>query len=176
MLAGELYRPADAELTAARLAARRLVKQFNDSYPNELARRQRILRSLLGAIGADCEIEPPFHCDYGTNIRIGSRVFMNFGCVLLDVANIEIGNRTLIGPGVHVYAATHPHDANVRASGLELGRPVRIGQDVWIGGCAIILPGVTIGDRAIIGAGAVVARNVNPGTIVAGNPARQLLR
>ena len=117
---------------------------------------------------------PPFHCDYGFNVRLGDHVFLNYNCVLLDVVTIVIGDRTQIGPAVQIYAADHPRDANVRRQGLELGRPVAIGCDVWIGGGAIILPGVSIGDGAVVGAGSVVTKDVPVGTTVAGNPARIL--
>jgi maltose O-acetyltransferase len=121
-------------------------------------------------------IRPPFFCDYGYNIHLGDDVFLNFNCVILDVAGVVIGDRTQIGPAVQIYAADHPRDAATRRSGLEFGRPVRIGADVWIGGGAIILPGVTIGDGAVIGAGSVVTRDVGNEQAVAGNPARPLRR
>ena len=117
-------------------------------------------------------IRPPFHCDYGYNIRLGDGVFLNFNCVILDVVDVSIGDRTQIGPAVQIYAADHPRDTATRRAVLEFGRPVRIGSDVWIGGGAMILPGVSIGDGAVIGAGSVVTRDVGPGETVAGNPAR----
>ena len=120
----------------------------------------------------DAVIRPPFYCDFGYNIRLGDGVFMNFNCVILDVVEVSIGDRTQIGPAVQIYAADHPRDAETRREGLEFGRPVRIGSDVWIGGGAIILPGVTVGDGAVIGAGSVVTRDVEPGQTVTGNPAR----
>jgi len=123
-------------------------------------------------VGADAVVRPPFFCDFGYNIRLGDGVFLNFNCVILDVVEVSIGDRTQIGPAVQIYAADHPRDAETRAKGLEFGRPVRIGRDVWIGGGAIILPGVTIGDGAVIGAGSVVTRDVGAGITVAGNPAR----
>ncbi len=117
-------------------------------------------------------VRPPFHCDYGFNIRLGAGVFLNFNRVILDVAEVGIGAGTQIGPAVQIWAADHPRDAAGRASGLELGRPVRIGRNVWIGGGAILLPGVAVGDDAVIGAGSVVTRDVPAGVTVAGNPAR----
>ena len=129
-------------------------------------------RERLGRVGKDAVIRPPFHCDYGYNINIGDGVFLNFNCVILDVVEVVIGDRTQIGPATQIYAADHPRDAETRRTGLEFGRPVRIGSDVWIGGGAIILPGVTIGDGAVIGAGSVVTRDVAAGQTVAGNPAR----
>jgi maltose O-acetyltransferase len=118
-------------------------------------------------------IRPPFHCDFGYNIRIGAGVFLNFNCVILDVVAVTIGARTQIGPAVQIYAADHPRDLAIRETGVEFGRPVSIGQNVWIGGGAIILPGVAIGDDAVVGAGAVVTRDVPQGATVVGNPARQ---
>ena len=114
----------------------------------------------------------PFHCDYGFNISLGAGVFLNFNCVILDVVEVTIGDKTQIGPGVQILTADHPRDAAGRASGLEFGRPIHIGRNVWIGGGAIILPGATIGDDALIGAGSVVTRNVPAGATAFGNPAR----
>src|SRR5438874_2930819 len=126
----------------------------------------------LAQVGNGAVIRPPFFCDYGFNISLGDGVFLNFNCVILDVVEVNIGDRTQIGPAVQIYAADHPRDADTRRSGLEFGRPVRIGSDVWIGGGAIILPGITIGDGAVIGAGSVVTRDVDEGQTVTGNPAR----
>ena len=172
MLAGELYVATGEELAAD---ARR-VAEWMDRYNASLARTQRdyavLLRELLAEVGEGSYIRPPFHCDHGYNITLGRGVFLNFNCVILDVVEVVIGDGTQIGPAVQIYAADHPRDAETRKTGLEFGRPVRIGKDVWIGGGAIILPGVTIGDGAVIGAGSVVTRNVGPGVIAAGNPAR----
>ncbi len=172
MLAGELYNPYEPELTAARRKARDLTKAFNATGDADAALRTQLLQSLFGTCPASVFIEPMFQCDYGTNIHLGERVFMNFGCVILDCAEVRIGDGTLMGPGIHIYAGTHPLSAAVRRSGLEFAKPVTIGADVWIGGGAIILPGVTIGDRAVIGAGSVVTRDVPAGVVVVGNPAR----
>lgn len=172
MLAGELYRPADPELTAMRLAARRLTRLYNATREDETDRRRTLIEELFGKVGDNIEIEPTFKCDYGTNITLGSRVFMNFDCVILDVCRVTIGDDVMFAPGVHLYAATHPIDADLRYSGQELGKPITIGSKVWVGGGAIILPGVTVGDRSIIAAGAVVTKDVPAGVIVAGNPAR----
>jgi maltose O-acetyltransferase len=174
MLAGELYFAGDPELAAARLVARRLVSAFNASDPADVARRTSLLHELLGRIGDGVEIEPDLRCDYGFNIRLGANTFINFGCVLLDCAEIEIGEHCLLGPGVHLYTATHPLDPEVRVRGFEYARPIRLGAHVWIGGGAIVLPGVTIGDHAVVGAGSVVTRDVSAGTVVAGNPARMI--
>jgi maltose O-acetyltransferase len=171
MLAGELYRP-DAELGAEQAAAKMWMARYNAAMALPVRERHALLRERLGQVGKDAVIRPPFFCDYGTNIRLGDGVFLNFNCVILDVVEVSIGDRTQIGPAVQIYAADHPRDAETRRAGLEFGRPVRIGSDVWIGGGAIILPGVTIGDGAVIGAGSVVTRDVSAGVTVTGNPAR----
>lgn len=172
MLAGELYFAADPELVAARLGARLLTHRFNASPPDDPALRRALIKELLGATGERFEIEPPFRCDYGANITVGEDFYVNFGCVILDVCAVRIGRNVLLAPGVHIYTAEHPLDATLRATGAEMGRPVTIGNRVWIGGGALILPGVTIGDDAVIGAGSVVTRDVPAGALVAGNPAR----
>lgn len=169
MVAGELYSPHDAVLTAARKRAAELLLRYNGG-------DGAALRDLVGAIGEASEVRAPFFCDYGFNIFIGSRVFVNLNCVLLDVGTIHIGDYTQIGPAVQIYAADHPRDAATRRACLELGRPVRIGSAVWIGGGAIILPGVTVGDEAIVGAGSVVTRDVPQGATVVGNPAQVVPR
>lgn len=169
MLAGELYNAVDAELQADQRAAQAWMDRYNASSLDE---RPALLAQGLGAVGKNVAIRAPFHCDYGYNIRLADGVFMNFGCVILDVAEVTIGAATAIGPGVQILTADHPRDPAVRRTGLESGKPIRIGSNVWIGGGAIILPGVTIGDDAIIGAGAVVTRDVAPGVTVVGNPAR----
>ena len=173
MLAGELYVATGEELAAD---ARR-VAEWMDRYNASIAHTQQqygtLLREMLGEVGEGSYIRPPFHCDYGYNIYLGTAVFLNFNCVILDVVKVTIGDRTQIGPGVQILTADHPRDPVQRRAGLEFGRPVSIGANVWIGGAAIILPGVTIGDDAIIGAGAVVTRDVRPGAIVVGNPAKE---
>lgn len=174
MIAGDLYRPGDPELAAARKRAQSLMRDYSATVYGETAERARILGDLLGAIGPGTAIRAPFFVDYGFNIRVGADVFMNFGCVFLDVCPITVGDKTQIGPYCQVLAADHPRDPAVRDAGLENGRPVVIGRNVWIGGGVLILPGVTIGDDAIVGAGAVVTRDVGPGVTVAGNPARPL--
>jgi maltose O-acetyltransferase len=171
MLAGALYR-VDAELAAEQLRAERLLKGYNATTAADREQRGAILSALLGAIGEGSVIRPPFFCDYGTNIRIGRGCFVNFGCVLLDVAAIEFGDDCQIGPYVQILTADHPRDAAQRREGLESGKAIAIGANVWIGGGAILLPGVTIGENAIIGAGSVVTRDVPAGATVSGNPAR----
>lgn len=172
MIAGDLYRADDPELVAARLAARKLVRRFNHSDDDDLSGRFALLTELFGAVGEGSFIEPTFRCDYGFNIRIGRKFYANFDCVFLDCAPITIGDEVMLAPGVHLYTATHPMDHETRASGLELARPITIGNRVWIGGRSVILPGVTIGDFAVIAAGSVVSRDVPAGAVVRGVPAR----
>jgi len=174
MSAGDLYRPGDPDLAAARARAQDLTRRYNATIVGETDIREPILAELLGACGTGAAIRAPVFVDYGFNIRIGRDVFMNYGCVLLDVCPITIGDRTQIGPYVQLLAADHPREAAVRDAGLETGRPVSIGRNVWIGGGAVILPGVTVGDDAVVGAGAVVTRDVPRGLTVAGNPAQPL--
>lgn len=162
MIAGDLYDPTDAELVADHEAALAWMERYNAA-GQAPGQRQALLAERLARVGKGVNIRAPFHCDYGYNITLGQGVFMNFGCVILDVVAVDIGDRTMIGPHVKIFAADHPRDAETRRSGLEFGRPVTIGKDVWIGGGAIIVPGVTIGDGAVIGAGAVVTRDVPAG-------------
>lgn len=173
MLAGLPYRPGDPELVSDQARAAAWMARFNPSRTLPRAERVALLREGLGAVGDGAIIRPPFHCDYGYNIRLGRDVFLNYGCVILDVVTVEIGDATQIGPMVQLLAADHPRDPAERAQGIEWGRPITIGRNVWIGGGAIVLPGVTIGDDAIVGAGAVVTRDVAPGATVVGNPARE---
>ena len=171
MLAGELYDPLDAELVAARQRARDLCLDLNATREAQQEERRRILRQLFGAGGESVWMQPPFYCDYGLNIELGERVFFNFNCVVLDVCSVRIGSFTLFGPAVQIYTATHPMDAQLRRR-QESGKPVEIGSDVWVGGAAVILPGVRIGARAVIGAGSVVTRDIPEGVFAAGNPCR----
>ncbi len=172
MLAGELYRPGDPELSADQAANKAWLVRYNAALALPVAQRHVILSERLAHVGRDAVIRPPFFCDYGYNIHLGDGVFLNFNCVILDVVSVSIGNGTQIGPAAQIYAADHPRDAKTRREGFEFGRPVRIGRDVWIGGGSIILPGITIGDGAVVGAGSVVTRNVGAGETVVGNPAR----
>lgn len=174
MLRGELYNGSDPELRAARQLAEANLVRYNASTDHE--ERAALLRTLLGAAGEGCFIKPSFSCDYGWNIFLGRNVFLNSNCILLDVLPIHIGDDTQIGPAVQIYTADHPRDPAVRRSGLESGKPVTVGANVWIGGGAILLPGVTVGDDAVIGAGSVVTRNVAAGETVVGNPARPVRR
>lgn len=170
MIAGELYRPEDPELTELRRRARRLIRRLNEAEDD--GERVVLLRRLLGAAGDRVWIEPPFYCDYGFNIRAGDGFYMNFDCVILDVAPVTIGDNVMCGPKVQIYTATHPLVASERVAGAEFARPVRIGNNVWIGGGAIICPGVTVGDNTTIAAGSVVTRDLPPGVLAGGNPCR----
>ena len=172
MLAGELYDPLDAQLSAERRRARLLTKALNDTRDDQQEERARLIRELIPAAGAGVWIEPPFYCEYGSNITLGDRVFFNFNCVVLDVAPVTVGSGVLFGPAVQIYAATHPLGAAERRTGLEDGKPVVVGDDVWVGGGAIICPGVRIGARSVIGAGSVVTRDIPEGVFAAGNPCR----
>jgi len=172
MLAGELYDPLDPQLVADRLRTRLLIKELNDSREDQAEERMRILKALIPQAGEGLWMQPPFYCDYGYNMLVGEKVFFNFNCVVLDVAEVKIGSRTLFGPNVQIYTATHPIDPVERASGLEYAKPIRIGEDVWVGGSAVICPGVTIGNRCVIGAGSVVTKDIPDDVFAAGNPCR----
>jgi maltose O-acetyltransferase len=171
MLAGELYDAMDPELVTARARARDLCLDLNGTRESQQDERRAILRQLFGAGGDTVWMQPPFYCDYGSNIELGERVFFNFNCVVLDVCRVRIGSFTLFGPAVQIYTPMHPQNAEARR-GKEFGKPIDIGADVWVGGGAIILPGVRIGSRSIIGAGSVVTRDVPDGVFAAGNPCR----
>ena len=171
MLAGEFYSPVSKELAEERLHAKKLLHRLNVTEYLMTSNAAGILRELLPNAPKDLYIEPPFHCDYGYNIHCGNRVYFNVNCVVLDVMKITIGSNVLIGPGVHIYSATHPTDIKTR-SRYALGKGVSIGNDCWIGGGAIICPGVTIGNGCVIGAGSVVTRDVPANSMALGNPAR----
>jgi maltose O-acetyltransferase len=172
MLAGELYDALDRELADDRTRTRLLIKELNDSREDEVDVRNRILAHLLPKAGHGLWLQPPFYCDYGYNIIMGEKVFFNFNCIVLDVTYVTIGSRTLFGPNVQIYTATHPMDHVQRASGVEFARPIRVGEDVWVGGSAVICPGVSIGDRTVIGAGSVVTKDIPHDVLAAGNPCR----
>jgi maltose O-acetyltransferase len=171
MLTGELYNPLDPELVAARKHARELCQALNATCEAQHDERRRILLDLLGAGGDTVWMQPPFFCDYGSNIHLGERVFFNFNCVVLDVCPVQIGSFTLFGPAVQIYTPMHPLNAELRRR-EEFGKSVAIGSDVWVGGGAIILPGVWIGSRTVIGAGSVVTRDIPDSVFAAGNPCR----
>jgi maltose O-acetyltransferase len=171
MLAGEPYDPLDAELIAARERARDLCRDLNDTRESQQAERRRITQDLFGTGGDTVWMQPPFHCDYGSNIYLGARVFFNFNCIVLDVCEVRIGDYTLFGPGVQILTPLHPFDAALRRE-RELGKPVHVGADVWVGAGALILAGVRVGPRSVIGAGSVVTRDIPEDVFAAGNPCR----
>ena len=170
MLAGERYNILDAELEADRQHAKKLMRLYNQT--EETPERHTILQQMLGAIGQDSLIWPPFYCTYGKNTYIGDHVFLNYMCTILDNNEVRIGDHVMIGPSVQIYTAAHDLQAKTRIQGWEVAKPIVIEENVWIGGGAILLPGVTIGRNAVVGAGSVVSRNVPANTVVAGNPAR----
>jgi len=171
MLGGELYNPLDPELVQARNRARDLCQDLNLTREGQDEERRNILCQLFGRGGDTVWMQPPFFCDYGINIELGKRVFFNFNCVVLDVARVIVGDYTLFGPAVQIYTATHPFDAKLRRS-QEFAKPIEIGSDVWVGGGAIICPGVRIGPRSVIGAGSVVTKDIPKDVFAAGNPCK----
>ncbi len=172
MVSGGLYKADDGELVALRQRARRLTRQFNATTEEELDKRQELLRELFGAFGGSSFMEPSFRCDYGVNIFIGEHFYANFDCVILDVAPVHIGDNVFFAPRVNLYTAGHPIDAGVRNEELEFGKPITIGDDVWVGGGVIVNPGVTIGSDVVIGSGSVVTKDIPSHVIAAGNPCR----
>ena len=172
MLAGEMYDPLDPQLTKDRESIRLLLQEFNTISELEREKRDGLLYKIVGSAGKSLNITPPFYCDYGYNIHAGDNVYMNFNCCILDVCKVEIGNNVMIAPYVQIYTATHPLEAEARNSGREFSKPIRIGNDVWIGGGAIICPGVTVGNGVVIGAGSVVTRDIPDNVFAAGNPAK----
>jgi len=174
MLAGELYHADDAELQARYAAGQQLLAAFNATGPGEWARRSELLHELLGAVGEGVVVQPTLRLDYGFNVRIGAGSFLNYDCILLDVAPITIGQDCQIATRVQLLTATHPVDPVVRRAGWESGAPIELGDNVWLGGGAIVLPGVTIGSDSVVGAGAVVTRDLPAGVIAVGSPARVL--
>ena len=175
MLAGQMYDPFDPDLVAGRERARDLCQALNATRESQQTERRQILAELFGAGGDSVWMQPPFFCDYGTHIDLGHRVFFNFNCVVLDVCRVRIGDYTMFGPAVQIYTPMHPLNAEQRRR-EEFGKPVEIGADVWVGGGAIILPGVRIGARSVIGAGSVVTRDVPEDVFAAGNPCRVIRR
>lgn len=172
MLSGRLYSADDPQLRAEDMRKWKLVQRLNlTTDPMEV---QSIFRELLGQIGEDFWIQPPFYCDYGSHIHIGEHFYANYDCVMLDVCDIAIGDHVMLGPRVCLYTAAHPVDAGVRNTGLEYGKPITIGSSVWIGGSTVVNPGVTIGDNVVIGSGSVVTRDIPSGVVAAGNPCRVL--
>lgn len=174
MLSGRLYLASDAELTHMRQYARQLTSLYNATAEEQLSRRTALLQQLLGSVGENPVIQPSFRCDYGCNISIGDNFYANFDCIILDVAQVTIGDNVLLAPRVNIFTAAHPIDAEIRNQGFEYGKPVAIGSNVWIGGNTVINPGVTIGNNVVIGSGAVVTRDIPDNVIAVGNPCRIL--
>ena len=174
MTAGDLYLASDPAVRAGYERAQRLVREVNATAVEDISVRRPRLLELLGALGAGSDVLPPLQCDYGRNVHLGARTFVNFGAVFVDTCAITIGDEVLVGPGVQLLTGDHPLDAGLRRAGWESGRPVSIGDGAWLGGGVIVLPGVTIGENAVVGAGSVVTRDIPPAVVAAGNPARVL--
>jgi maltose O-acetyltransferase len=172
MLANELYLASDPELAVENKRAGRLLYAYNQTTVDQPEQRLTILQELLGGVGVAPQIVPPFHCDYGNNIYVGDRFYMNYGCVILDCNTVHIGDDVLCAPYVQIYTAYHPVDPAIRLTGRELAAPIKIGNNVWIGGGAILCPGITIGDNTTIGAGSVVVNNIPANVVAVGNPCR----
>ncbi|MDQ0171569.1 sugar O-acetyltransferase [Paenibacillus tundrae] len=172
MLAGELYNAADPQLSQEREQIRRMTRLYNQTTESDGEIRVMMLKEMLGSTGDHLYMEPNIHFDYGYNIHVGNHFYTNFNCTILDVCEVRIGDHCLMGPDVHIYTATHPLDPIQRAAGPEYGKPVTLGNNVWIGGRAIINPGVNIGHNVVIASGAVVTKDVPDNVVVGGNPAR----
>lgn len=172
MISGENYYAAEQQLQDERINARRLTRLFNGTLETELNKRTKILIELFGSTKNDFYIEPNFRCDYGYNIHVGENFYANFDCVFLDVCEIKIGDNCFVAPGVHIYTATHPLNSKERIIGIESGKPVSIGDNVWIGGSSVINPGVKVGNNVVIASGSVVTKDVPDNVVVGGNPAR----
>ena len=172
MIAGELYLASDPQMLKEHEEAQLLFQKFNALSVLEKQKRNKIIQQLIGNLGQDFCIEPPFFCDYGYNIKMGENVYINYNCCILDGTSVTIGNNCMFGPNVQIYTATHPIEYKARNSGREFSKPITIGNNVWIGGNATICPGVTLGNNVVVGAGAVVTKNFPDDVLVAGNPAR----
>lgn len=174
MISGQMYMSPDKELLEISYRARRLTRLFNQTTEDEMPRRIALLKELFGSTGEKLWVEPTFHCDYGINIHVGNHFYANFDCIILDTCPVTIGEHAFFAPRVCIYTATHPIDAEVRSAGLEYGKPVTIGNHVWVGGNTVINPGVTIGDNVVIGAGSVVTKDIPSDVIAVGNPCKIL--
>ena len=172
MLAGELYAPADPQLNKLHLAVRRAFEKYNNIPQNKINKREKAIKKIFGKTGERINVQSPFYCDYGFNIEVGDNFFANYGCIILDVNKVKIGKNCFLAPNVGIYSATHPVRAEERYLGVEYGFPITIGDNCWIGGGAVICPGVTIGDNVVVGAGSVVVKDVPSNVVVAGNPAK----
>ena len=172
MLKGDAYIASDLELVKDRQQARILTRLYNQTIETDDYTKNEILRKLLGSTGENVYIEPSFKCDYGYNIHLGENFYANFDCIMLDVCEIKIGKNAMLAPNVQIYTAYHPIDPKLRISGIEYGSPVTIGDNVWIGGGAIINPGVNIGDNVVIGSGSVVTKDIPSNCVAVGNPCK----
>ena len=172
MLAGELYSPADPELRKMHFRSKKLYTKFNKVNPINHKKQNKILKKLLGSTGEKIHIQQPFYCDYGCNISVGENFFANYGCVILDVNRVTIGKNCMLAPCVKIFSATHPVKAEERYNGVELGLPITIGDNCWIGGGAIINPGVTLGNNVVVASGAVVTKSFGDNVLIGGVPAR----
>ncbi|MFB1055796.1 sugar O-acetyltransferase [Vibrio diabolicus] len=174
MLAGKLYDPSDEELLKLRLNARLLTEELNTTSVEFQQKRVEIIKHLFGTTGDNIHVESYFNCDYGSNIHVGDNFYANFGCVILDVAEVKFGKNCLLAPQVGIYTATHPLDPIERNNGLELAKPITIGDNCWIGGHAVINPGVTLGNNVVVASGAVVTKSFGDNVVIGGNPAKVL--
>lgn len=172
MLDGELYVAADPQLVEMRVKARTLLTEYNTIPFEKTEERQEMIGRMFGKVGRNPDIQAPFYCDYGSHIYAGENLFMNFNCVVLDCAEVRLGNNVQFGPNVQIYTATHPLIAAERIKGPELAYPITIGNNVWLGGGVIVCPGVTIGDNTTIGSGSVVTKDIPANVFAAGNPCR----
>lgn len=172
MLQGKLYYATDPELRREHVNAKRLCRLLNQTLEDQWDQRKELVQQIFGSAGENSYIEPPFHCDYGIHTTVGKNFYANYGCCILDVCKVTIGDDVMFAPNVGIYAACHPIDPTVRASGLECGKPITIGDRVWIGGHSCVCPGVTIGSNVVIGAGSVVCKDIPDNVVAAGNPCR----
>lgn len=172
MLQGKLYRVEDPVLRKEHMNAKRLTRLLNATLETEWDRRRELVQEIFASAGEGSYIEPPFHCDYGIHTTVGKNFYANYNCCILDVCDVTIGDNVMFASHVGIYAASHPIDPEVRASGLEIGKPVKIGNNVWIGGHSCVCPGVTIGNNVVIGAGSVVCKDIPDNVVAAGNPCR----
>jgi maltose O-acetyltransferase len=172
MLANELYFATDEELAAMHLKARQILYTLNCSPPDAVQKQQEMIRNLFGNVGANFVVRPPFYCDYGCHIFAGDNLYINYDCTILDCNTVHLGNNVLLASKVQIYTAYHPTNPEVRLSGQELAAPVKMGDNVWIGGGVIVCPGVSIGDNVTIGAGSVVTKDIPNNVVAVGNPCR----
>lgn len=172
MIAGEMYNPNDEQLVKDKEAAKRFCREYNLTDDTNYDLRKKMIQSFLGKTGKDLHIESNFRVEYGYNIEIGENFYSNYDCLLLDICPIIIGTNAMLAPGVHIYSATHPIDPMERNSGKEFGKPVKIGDNVWIGGRSVIAPGVTLGNNVVVAAGSVVTKSFPDNVVIGGNPAK----